>query len=550
MSEEQFIKISRELLYNEIWEISASGVSKKYNVPYAELLRLCKETEIPIPPSGYWTKLSFGKPVEKIILPESSQNEVVLPINVESKRSKRFSISESSDAKNEESNVSEKTGSEDKIISKTEEATEQSANIDIDENDSSQLNYRTVSGQWNTYNREKLYEEVWAKPVVQVAVQYGVSDVAIHKICKSLNVPVPPRGYWARLRAGEKIIKTPLPVAKGITEKTGLKTFEGSKVPIAPQQTLAFLTEDERQKVLYVAEQIQVSDENIKLHNKIRIYQSKVKEWNKNDRKPEGAQRSFRNYTNRPPFLAGVISDETLPRVYQILDALYRQIEILGGSVSDDLSLTIRNEHVSLEIFEAQDEVKHEITRQEAQELIVYEDAIRHNKWASKPNIRKYDYRFNGKLRICIRQNRYFRDSEKERVESRLGDMLIELYEESEVVRKNREAYEEAKRKEAEEKRLREERKIRYNEEVDKTIALTNIAQDYDTACKIRAYINALEPKVDMNDEKTAEFIDWAKKKADWFDPTVEREDELFGEREHEKNENEKALKKAGSYWW
>jgi len=550
MSEEQFIKISRELLYNEIWEISASGVSKKYNVPYAELLRLCKETEIPIPPSGYWTKLSFGKPVEKIILPESSQNEMVLPINVESKRSKRFAISESSDTKNEESNVSEKTGSEDKIISKTADAAEQSANIDIDENDCSQLNYRTVSGQWNTYNREKLYEEVWARPVVQVAVQYGVSDVAIHKICKSLNVPVPPRGYWARLHAGEKIIKPPLPVAKGITEKTGLKTFEGSKVPIAPQQTLAFLTEDERQKVLYAAEQIQVSDENIKLHKKIKIYQSKVKEWNKIDRKPEGAQRGFKNYTNRPPFLAGVISDETLPRVYQILDALYRQIELLGGFVNDDLSLTIRNENICLEIFEAQDEVKHEITRKEAQELIVYEDAMRHNKWASKPNIRKYDYRFNGKLRICIRQNRYFRDSEKEKVESRLGDMLIELYEESEVVRKNREAYEEAKRKEAEEKRLREERKIRYNEEVDKTIALTNMAQDYDTACKIRAYINALEPKVDMNDEKTAKFIDWAKKKADWFDPTIAREDELFGEREHEKNDNEKALKKAGSYWW
>lgn len=248
--------------------------------------------------------------------------------------------------------------------------------------------------------------------------------------------------------------------------------------------------------------------------------------------------------------MAGVISSETLPRVYRILDALYHQVEILGGIVNDDLSLQIRNEHVSLEIAEAQDEIKHEFTRQEAQELIIYEDAMRHNKWASKPNIRKYDYVFNGKLRICIRQSRYFRDSEKGKVESMLGDMLIELYEESEVVRKNREAYEEEKRREAEDKRLREERRNRYNEEVDKTAALTNMAQDYDMACKIKAYINALEPKVNMKDEKTSEFIDWAKKKADWFDPTVAREDELFGEREHEKNENEKVLKKSGNYGW
>lgn len=80
MSEGQFIKISRELLYNEIWEISVSGVAKKYNVPYAELLRLCKRIEVPIPPSGYWVKLRFGKPVEKIPLPESAQSEAILPI--------------------------------------------------------------------------------------------------------------------------------------------------------------------------------------------------------------------------------------------------------------------------------------------------------------------------------------------------------------------------------------------------------------------------------------------------------------------------------------
>ena len=82
--------------------------------------------------------------------------------------------------------------------------------------------------------------------------------------------------------------------------------------------------------------------------------------------------------------MAGVISSETLPRVYRILDALYHQVEILGG-INDDLSLQIRNEHVSLEIAEAQDEIKHEFTRQEAQELIIYEDAMRHNKWAASP---------------------------------------------------------------------------------------------------------------------------------------------------------------------
>ena len=33
-------------------------------------------------------------------------------------------------------------------------------------------------------------------------------------ICKKLNIPVPPRGYWARLRYGYKVKKPPLPKLK------------------------------------------------------------------------------------------------------------------------------------------------------------------------------------------------------------------------------------------------------------------------------------------------------------------------------------------------
>ena len=127
--------------------------------------------------------------------------------------------------------------------------------------------------------------------------------------------------------------------------------------------------------------------------------------------------------------------------------------------------------------------------------------------------------------------------------------MLIELYDQSEIVRIDREAREEEQRKREEEQRLREERRERYNNEVERTIALTNVAQDYDLACKIRAYISALEIDKEI-DEETAALIDWAKKKADWFDPTISRTDELFGMREHEKDEDEKSLKKTRYSWW
>ena len=59
------------------------------------------------------------------------------------------------------------------------------------------------------YDRERLYEEVWSEPTQKVARRYGISDVALSKVCKQLQVPKPPRGYWARRDAGHHVPRRP-----------------------------------------------------------------------------------------------------------------------------------------------------------------------------------------------------------------------------------------------------------------------------------------------------------------------------------------------------
>lgn len=59
------VRLTRKELYEEIWKISVAGVSKKYGIPYARCLAKIKAAQIPVPPSGYWTKLNFGKSVER-----------------------------------------------------------------------------------------------------------------------------------------------------------------------------------------------------------------------------------------------------------------------------------------------------------------------------------------------------------------------------------------------------------------------------------------------------------------------------------------------------
>jgi hypothetical protein len=55
------------------------------------------------------------------------------------------------------------------------------------------------------------YAEVWAEPMTKVSKRYEISDVALAKVCKRLDIPVPARGYWARTSHGQRPKQQPLP---------------------------------------------------------------------------------------------------------------------------------------------------------------------------------------------------------------------------------------------------------------------------------------------------------------------------------------------------
>ncbi|NKJ90568.1 hypothetical protein GFM14_02920 [Rhizobium leguminosarum bv. viciae] len=58
--------------------------------------------------------------------------------------------------------------------------------------------------------REELHELVWSTPMQQLAQLYGISDRGLAKTCERHLVPVPPRGFWAKLEAGQPVKKTAL----------------------------------------------------------------------------------------------------------------------------------------------------------------------------------------------------------------------------------------------------------------------------------------------------------------------------------------------------
>ncbi|MBX3549071.1 MAG: hypothetical protein KIT15_12355 [Xanthobacteraceae bacterium] len=72
------------------------------------------------------------------------------------------------------------------------------------------------------FTRFELYELVWSQPMTALSAEVGISSVALAKHCKKLNVPVPGRGYWARIAAGQPIDKPALPLRfPGASDRTG-----------------------------------------------------------------------------------------------------------------------------------------------------------------------------------------------------------------------------------------------------------------------------------------------------------------------------------------
>jgi hypothetical protein len=61
------------------------------------------------------------------------------------------------------------------------------------------------------YSRQELYHLIWSTPASKLAPDFGLSDVAIAKRCKKLNIPRPSVGYWAKVAADQTPPKPPLP---------------------------------------------------------------------------------------------------------------------------------------------------------------------------------------------------------------------------------------------------------------------------------------------------------------------------------------------------
>ena len=124
-----------------------------------------------------------------------------------------------------------------------------------------------------------------------------------------------------------------------------------------------------------------------------------------------------------------------------------------------------------------------------------------------------------------------WRDSDKIPLESRLSSILAKLELEAIRIKKERIESEIRHQEYVRKRKIEDERKQLFEKELKDFKNLKHIAKRWQETQDIRNYINTVETNAINTNTLTEElknYINWAKDKADWYDPIIQKEDPLF----------------------
>ncbi|MBK8464906.1 MAG: hypothetical protein IPL32_03665 [Chloracidobacterium sp.] len=210
--------------------------------------------------------------------------------------------------------------------------------------------------------RDELYQMVWDRPTVQVSAELGISDVMVGKICKRMNVPKPPLGYWRRRETGKSVKNTPLPAATDRTISTVYlnRTVDTSADAIPPE--IRTLIERE-----HLAEnQVQISPVLENAHPLVEragLYFQTV----------DHSQKEAVSLPQREGYLNISVSAPLVDRALRIMDALIKSLEHRGYEVlvaedpwrGEATRIRKKGEEIEIALYEQINNVRRELTPDE-----------------------------------------------------------------------------------------------------------------------------------------------------------------------------------------
>ena len=299
-------------------------------------------------------------------------------------------------------------------------------------------------------SREDLYERVWAEPIQKLSKDYGLSDVGLAKVCRRYNIPIPPRGYWAKKRAGKRVSKQALPPEgrKGYGDRVRLPSPSAAKpaepAAASPPPHPLIAAEADPSNAISVSEDLRIR------HRLLR------------------STREYWRMVGRPNFSWSVplpahfninVGRATQTRALRLLQALFDALERRGHQVgagdSGQIRVTVLDENCDVFVRERQRQVRRKPTGATS-------------KSSSFQDSRPYVLEHTGELefRIERRFSRHtVRDGKGRRLEEQLNHVVVCLLESAFAEKEYRAEQERARLAEAERARRQAIAKQRAREE-------------------------------------------------------------------------------------
>ncbi len=369
------------------------------------------------------------------------------------------------------------------------------------------------------YDRAKLLEEVWTEPVQTVALRYQLSDVGLKKLCSRLLIPTPPRGYWAKLKAGRTVPARP-----------ALKPYNGNPrhlyrfvaQPVPP--TEVNVPVDERLEPVLAFERdpanyIQVPSRGTRWHHLVAATR-------------DGFSAGFKDSRGIPlPRGKGVdiaVSAEQRMRALRVMNTLIKALEKRGFKLvqgDHHVEVEIFGVRLPLSVFEATKRANYVPTPKQ----VAAKSRGEYSYWPP------YQYTPTGTLEIrCGNGGAVIKDSARAPIEEQLNQVVVLMARCAIGTLRYRE--EQERLSQIRETRRREALALKAIQDAEKKKLeqLIEDAQRWQQAEAIRAFLHVQEANVlktgAISDQQSSHLA-WARAKADWLDPLVRRPDAVLDQK-------------------
>jgi hypothetical protein len=384
--------------------------------------------------------------------------------------------------------------------------------------------------------RSELYEKVWTTPMLQLAKEFGISDVALAKTCKRYNIPKPGLGYWSKLKYGKNTTKMLLP-----------KSEDGDcEIMITASEKPEIRTQDSD------PEQVALAEELIR---KINMDGNPITSSNTLDNAHKYVIIALSSLTNAKANECGIlvpknkkclplhVSAGSLNRSLLIMDSLLSFLERYDISIDSESldKINLLGQKISFSLTESLNSKEVELTSKQKAEKELYSWKYRHP---------TYIYTPSGNLSLSIDEKCYpsglrrtWHDNSNQKLNKYLKKFIISAIEIAvyqETAKRKHKRWElkiqQEQKREAEirQKRWDEQKRV---EQLEKEISQWLKSQ------QIRSYVSFVHSEAITQygsiekDSPLGKWILWATRRADIIDPLVNIQPEdweiNFDERNH-----------------